>query len=507
MKKLLALILAVVMVLSLVACAGNGEEGGNTDDGKSTVKEMNVTSLHVGVARGDITPPNPVGAHINGGGDPNRLAETILDDLAVTCIAITDKENNTVLFYHQDIHNPSAASFTDDSRKAISEATGVPVERIFMTATHTHSSLHPRDTTNDNNLEFNELYDKVIVEAAIAAMNDRAPATMYCAEVDVKEANGGQAMAFVRHYTHKDGSVAGSNFGTYKMAMMNGFPYEADNGAQLLKFVREGKNPVLFMNWGAHSTFYGTTALKNISADYPAYLRHYIEENTDYTFAICLSGGGDQTPQANLYPAADHGMGCEDYGAALGKIIVDFSAVDANFTQVEDGAIKQEHQEIVVNTNKIPEHQRELAEKAQDVYDYFLANGQEMGNQYAQANGFQSCYEARSFVNRLKLDSVDTMNIPIDVLTLGNMSFVIASWEMSGHDSARVIKDTIKESGLYDMAFIVAYCNNNLGYIPALSNYQYNDGRGSYEAYDCNYAPGTCEQLAQAYIDLLKGMK
>ena len=499
MKKFIAFVLAVAMVLGLCACGGNGEGS----------KEKVYDSLHVGVARGDITPDNPIGAHINGGGDPNRLAETILDDLAVTCIAITDKENKTVLIYHQDIHNPSAESFTDATRQAISEATGVPFESIYMTATHTHSSLHPRDTTNEKNLEFNAKYDKVVVEAAVAAMADRAPATMYCSEVDVKEANNGQAMAFVRHYTHKDGSVAGSNFGSYKMAMMNGFPYEADNGAQLIKFVREGegKNPVLLMNWGAHSTFYGTTALKNISADYPAYLRRYIEENTDYTFALCLSGAGDQQPRANLYPVADHGLECEDYGAALGKIIADYTAVDANFTKVEDGAIKQEHQVITVNTNKIPEEQRELAAKAQDAYDYFLENGQEKGTSYAQAQGFQSCYEARSFVARLKLDSVDTMEIPIDVMTIGNMAFAIASWEMSGHDSARVIKDAIKESGLYDMAFIMAYCNNNLGYIPAISNYEYNNGRGSYEAYDCNYAKGTCEQLAQAYIDLLKSMK
>lgn len=514
MKKVIALLLVFVMTLGLIACGGSGDgqdkvdQGNKTDSGATQPNAEKVfDSLHVGVARGDITPPDPIGAHINGGGDPNRLAETILDELTITCIAITDKENKTVLFYSQDIHNPVAATFTDETRQAISKTTGVPFESIYMTATHTHSSLHPRDTTNEKNLAFNEKYNKAVLDVAVAALEDRAPATMYCSEVDVKEANNGQAMAFVRHYTHKDGSVAGSNFGTYKMAMMNGFPYEADNGAQLVKFVREGKNPVLLMNWGAHSTFYGTTALKNISADYPAYLRQYIEENTDYTFAICLSGAGDQTPRANLYPAADHGMDCEDYGAALGKIIADYTAVDANFTKVEDGAIKQQHQVITVNTNKIPEEQRELAAKAQDVYDYFLEAGQQKGTEYAQANGFQSCYEARSFVARLKLDAVDTMEIPIDVMTLGNMAFVIASWEMSGHDSARVIKDAIKESGLYDMAFIMAYCNNNLGYIPATSNYEYNGGRGSYEAYDCNYAKGTCEQLAQAYIDLLGELK
>lgn len=497
MKKFIAFVLAVVMVLGLCACGG-----------ESGTKEQTFDSLHVGVSRQDITPPNPIGAHINGGGDPNRLAETILDDLTITCIAITDKANNTVLYYAQDIHNPSGESFTNATRQAISDATGVPYDNIYMTATHTHSSLHPRDTTNTSNLEFNEKYDKAVIDAAVAAMADRAPATMYCAEADVKELNGGQAMAFVRHYTHKDGSVAGSNFGTYKMAMMNGFPYEADNGAQIIKFVREGegKNPILMMNWGAHSTFYGTTALKKISADYPAYIRHYIEENTDYTFALNLSGGGDQVAHASLYPAANHGLECEDYGAKMGELIAGFVADESNFVQVQDDVIKQKHADITVNTNKIPDEMAELASKAQEVYDYFLENGQEKGTQYAQAQGFQSCYEARSFVNRLKITE-DTKQVPIDVFSIGGLSFVVASWEMAGHDGARVIKDAILESGLYDMAYIMAYCQNNLGYIPAESNYEYNDGRGSYEAYDCTYAKGSCEILAQAYIDLLGELK
>lgn len=490
MKKLLCVVLVLVMVLGLCACGG---KGGKTFD-----------KLHVGVAREDITPDNPIGAHINGGGDPNRLAEGILDDQTITCIAITDKTGNTVLFYSQDIHNP-VEEWTTAYRKNISEETGVPFENIYMAATHTHSALGPQDDSQPANIAFTEKYEKAIVAAAKAALEDRVPAEMYCSALDVKEANGGQAMAFVRHYLHADGSVAGSNFGTYNQPMMVGFPYEADNEAQLIKFVREGKDGVLMMNWGAHATFHGTTALRNISADYPAYIRHYIEENTDYTFALFLSGAGDQVPNADLYPAANHGMDCNTYGAAMGKIIADYTAVDTNFTKVEDGAIKQKNMVVTVDTNAFTDEQAALVPMAQDVYDYFTANGQAAGNSYAQSKGFQSCYEARSFVARAKLPA--TLNIPIDVMTLGNMSFAIAGYEMSGHDSAKVIKDAIKESGLYDMAFVVAYCNNNMGYIPAESNYEYNNNRGSYEAYDCDYAKGTCEKLAQSYIQMLKDLK
>lgn len=500
MKRVLTLILTLVMIVSLCACGG---ETGEKESGKDAEKEPTFDTLAVGVSRQDITPDHPIGAHINGGGDPNRLAEGILDNLTITCIAVTDKGNNTVLFYSQDIHNP-VGSWTTTYRQNISDATGVPVERIFMTATHTHSSLMPTDGTNANNEEFTAKYEAAIITAAQEALADRAPAQMYCSEVDVKEANNGQAMAFVRHVTMLDGSVTGSNFGTYNFAMLSGFPYEADNEAQLIKFVREGKDGVLMMNWPAHSTFHGTTALRNISADYPAYVRGYIEENTDYTFAIFLSGAGDQVPQSKLYPKVDHHLECDAYGAALGKIITDYMADDANFRQVEDGVIKQQNKVVTVATNKISDEQMALALKAKDVYNYFLENGQAEGNTYAIANGFQSCYEARSFVSRMNLE--DTMDIPLDVMTLGNMAFAITRYEISG-GSSKAIKDAFKNGDDYTMAFIVGYCNDNLGYIPNELNYEYNNGRGSYEAYDCKYAKGTCEQLTDTYIQMIKDMK
>ena len=491
MKRVLTLVLVVVMALTLFAGCGKSED-------------KKIDYFAVGVGRADITPDDPIGAHINGGGDPNRLAEGILDDLAVTCIAVTDETSNTVLFFHQDIHNPSAASFTDETRAAISEATKVPVENIYMSATHTHSSLHPKDTTNDKNKGFNEKYQKAVGAAAKAAIKDRAAATMYAGTMDAKAENNGQAMAFVRHYLHLDGSVAGSNFGTYRQSLMCGFPYEADNEAQLIKFERKGKDPVLMMNWPAHSTFHGTTSKKNISGDYPVYVRRYIEENTDATVAIFLGGAGDQTPHADLYPPANHGLECEAYGAKLGELIVNFMSTDGNMAKVEEGAIKQESYVLTAESNFIPEEQADLAAKAEDVYNYFLENGQADGTTYALANGFQSCYEARSFVNRMELEP--TQSIPLYVMSLGNMSFAIAPYEMSGQ-TATTIKHTIKDGGQFDMAFIMAYSQDNIGYIPSASNYEYNNNRGSYEAYDCKYAKGTAEKIAETYIQMITDLK
>lgn len=493
MKRILALVLAICMILCIFSACD-----------KKSKKRDSFDTLAVGVGRADITPEDWQGAHINGGGDPNRLAEGILDEQVVTCVAVTDENNQTMLFFHQDVHNPVAEKYTNDARQLIADATGVAFENIYMAATHTHSALGVGDTTNEKNEAFNKRYFEAIVEAAQQAMDDRAPATMFAGAMNAQEENGGQAMAFVRHYKLTDGSIAGSNFGNYSNGQIIGFPYEADNEAQLIKFEREGKDPVLMMNWPAHSTFHGTTALRNISADYPYYLRTYIEENTDMTVAIFLGGAGDQTPHAGLFPAANHGLECADYGYKLGELVTNFINTDGNMTQVEDGAFNHKSVTITVATNKIPAEQQDLADKAEDVYKYFLENGQAEGNTYALQNGFQSCYEARSFYNRLDLP--DSLDITIDVLSLGNMSFAVAPYEMSG-ESARYIKNAIAESSEFDMAFIIAYCQNNLGYIPSVSNFEYNNGRGSYEAYDCSYAKGTCEQLAETYVNSILELK
>lgn len=491
MKKILSLLLAAFMMLTLVAC-GNSEAPAANNAEQS---EQGFTSLHVGVSRADITPKDPIGIHINGGGDPNRLATGILDRQTITCIAITDKNNQTVLIYSQDIHNPVASAFTNKCRQDVSDATGVPFENIYMTATHTHSSLLPTDTTTPQNVAFTNRYFEAVVETAKEALADRAPAVMYGGAVDAKEASG-QDMAFVRHYTMSNGTVAGSNFGSFS-GTITGHPYEADQEAQLIKFVREGKEKdVLLMNWPCHSTFNGTTTLLNVSSDYPAPLRDYIEANTDCIFGIFLGGAGDQTPRSN-WREDNHGLEYKEYGEALGKIIVDHIAVESNLTQFTDDAFKFNRYTFVANSQISAAEDIALA---QDVYNYFLENGQTKGTTYAVQKGFQSPYEARAIVNRANLPP--TIDVPIEAVSLGNMSFVFAPYEMAGGHAMQ-----IKDNTPFDMTFVVAYCNDNLAYIPVEVNYEYNDNHGSYEAYDSKFEKGTGTALANKYLEMLAELK
>lgn len=483
MKRIFALLLAVIMVLCLCACGGDTEEGGKESGGSGV--------LEVGVSRQSIMPTSPIGLHISGGGDPNRISTGYLDELTITCIAITDANGETVLIYSQDLHGAHAL-VCNSCKIQIKGATGIPEDHIYMSATHTHSGLMPDDQYGST--EFSTLYYDAVLKAAEEALADRAPAVMHGGNLDINEVSD-QDMAFVRHYSISDGSVDGSNFGKYNNGKIVGHPYEADQVAQLIRFVREGKDKdVLMMNWPAHSTFNGTTTLLNVSADYPSPLRGYIEENTNCVVGVFLAGAGDQVPNS-LWTEDNHGLDYQAYGKALGKLVVD--NMDSVLKPIADGGIKQSAQTYTAKSNP---SDAETLSLANDVYKYFLHNGQTAGNAYATQNGFYSVYEARAIVSRSGLPETD--DIPMEAMSLGNMSFVFAPYEMSG-PNARFIR----ENTPFDMTFVIAYCNDAYGYIPVPENFEYNGGRGSYEAYASNFIKGTAEILADNYISMLGDLK
>ena len=92
MKKIVSILLCLCMLLGLAACAK--DEGGETTAAKS--------SFRVGYSKINITPSQPVelSAYVSG-----RIYEDILDYIYLTCVAISDENDNTVLMYSVDMLN------------------------------------------------------------------------------------------------------------------------------------------------------------------------------------------------------------------------------------------------------------------------------------------------------------------------------------------------------------------------------------------------------------------
>ncbi len=124
MKRTLFLILCLVLAFSLFGCGSEKEEA--------------APALQVGFGRAEITPKYsvPLAGYPN---HLNRWSTNVLDPLYATCIAFADAQDNTILLYTLDLCNlgGTAISF---ARKEISEVTGLPINNIMASSTHTHSA-------------------------------------------------------------------------------------------------------------------------------------------------------------------------------------------------------------------------------------------------------------------------------------------------------------------------------------------------------------------------------
>lgn len=117
MKKVVCLILAVLMLLSMTACGAS--EGGAVE-----TTETKAPGFRVGYGKANITPETgvPMGGY---GRSDQRISTGTLSYLWATCIAITDADDNTILLYGLDLCNSAEAynHFAVD----VSKATDVPL--------------------------------------------------------------------------------------------------------------------------------------------------------------------------------------------------------------------------------------------------------------------------------------------------------------------------------------------------------------------------------------------
>lgn len=327
MKKFLCMILSSLMILTLFACGG--EEQASAPDWEG--------QFVVGFGRGDIT--GKIGDEMPGfpasdGG--TRTAVAILSPLYMNCVAITDEAGNTVLLYSFDNKN-AYYSAMNTIRSAVSEATGVPVENILISATHTHS------TPTTENEAYLETCRKGAVQAATDALADRAPATMEYASTPV------EGMSFVRHYVTDLGNVIGDNFSPPNSGKAIRHTTEADKELRLVRFNRGDKKPILMANWLGHASMFATGTsdfgMLNrdlMTADYVGVCQTYVEEQTDCHFVMYMGAGGNINPASRIAQETFSKDG-NVYGQKLGEYILEAAA---SMTEAQTGTVKNKTAEF-----------------------------------------------------------------------------------------------------------------------------------------------------------------
>ena len=472
MKKSIAILLVLAIVLGLCACGG----GGTDETGGSNLPE----GLNVGFGRVNVTPSFSVG--IGGYSDAEtRRSNGFLDYIYTTCIAFTEGEETVLLF---TLDNLSAdTSIVNLIRSAVTAVLPeVSADHIFVSATHTHSapSLTVGESDTDGT-KYKELFYSACAEAAQKAMEDRAATTIYSASTQV------EGMNFVRHYLLENGTYAGSNFGDIKSAAIKGHATETDEEMQLVKFDRadESKQDILLVNWQSHPDHATANGYTNISADFVGAARTKIEAETDLLCAYFTGAAGNQNPFSQITEEKHH-LSMKEYGEALADAAI---AALPSLAAVEGSGINTSTVQFEI---EIDHSWDPMIEQANEVFDLWKSIDKASGDALGKTYGFSSVYQARTIKARFEMGSTATKEL--NVFKIGGIGFVNGSYEMFSDAGLY-----IKENSEYDTTIIVEGCS---GYIPSAEAYDYR----SYEADTSFYAKGSGEKIAEKFVQMLNSL-
>lgn len=246
-----------------------------------------MNEFKAGFGRVNINPP--MGIPIRGYFIP-RFAEGILDDIEANALALECDGVKTLLISidHCGVESPTSADFS----KGVSEATGIPMENIIISSTHTHTAPEADiDSENELVIEYTNFLRKRIADAAQFAIADLKNAKMGYGKGVAPN------VAFIRRYVMKDGSTR-TNPGVNNPDILRPVG-EVDDSVNIMRFDREGADTIVFVNFANHPDVVGGC---KISADWPGLLRTYVEKILDGTKCVFFNGAQGDVNHVNVHP-------------------------------------------------------------------------------------------------------------------------------------------------------------------------------------------------------------
>lgn len=447
--------------------------------------------FRVGFDRQEITPEEPIPLS----GFSNELARfhtRVTEPVCVTCVAVSDSADTTVLMITADFTRITDA-LQKPFREAVSEATGIPEERIYIAATHTHSGpgfSHPE-------LECMQRYiEKTLEKLALVAKNamaDRKPAQMFTGSIEVERMN------FVKHYKAfdpktKEVSYLGDLFGDPKGKILLDHATQVDKTMHLVKFSREGGKDVVVANWRAHPHFSGGTKKYDLSADYIGCFRDALELMEDCHVAYFQGACGNVNSSSRFAGECPH-TNQRSFGCALAARAAEGLA--KYMSPVEVGPIRTKqvihYGEINHRFDPVLDKAKEIWKTWHETYDVPLCT--QMGLPY----GIRSPYHASAIIGNAGRTKEKDGKIVMNAVAIGDcLGFVTFPGEMFDGISMR-----IEDNSPFFTTLMLGYCYHHLGYLPSAAGFKYT----SYETDITRFAEGTGEILADMYVDMLRELK
>lgn len=489
MKKIISLLLAVVLVLSLAACTpgtNDGTTGNNAASGNTTAATDGDTNAQmlVGYGKVDVTPQESV--PLRGYGLTERRMSTGLKSyIYVIGIAVTDTEGNTAILISTDNCNTPEEVYKAAS-KGIEKELGIPAQNVIISAIHQHSCPDLNNDKVASAVRYKEnVFIPALIEVAKQAMENRAPATMQVTTVETENMN------FVRRYKATDGTYNGTE--DYSKTYVDQ-ETEVDNDLQLIKFIREGQTTqngkkaknIILANFQGHPLMGTSSSDTNVHSDVPGVFRDTLEAKLDCQ-SIYFTGASGNAEFISRF--ASENRTNKDY-KEHGKLLAEYAIkAEDTYKDVELSTVKAT---MVTYTGDCDHSRDSEAVKAQEAYDYWV-NAAKPDKKYLLSKyGYVSWLEPSAIVRKAKAGA--TRSFDIFTISFGDVAFIAAPYEMFDHTGME-----IKSGSPFEMTFVATSANGGNGYMPA----EYAYAHGGYEVFSTNMAPGSAEELRDEYLKML----
>ena len=427
--------------------------------------------LQAGFAKIDITPDYPIG--LGGYSNANvRISEAVEDRIYSICIALTDGEE-TVLLYTVD-NCGFGYEMADKLRAPVTEATGIPGDKIFVMATHTHNA--PGLAGHDQAEKYVAFLQDAMVEGAQKALADRAPAvTMATKKIF-------QGMNATRHVQLANGEVAGSDWRSRSSPAI-GNAGTPDSQMVLFKFAREEKRDILLINWQGHPDCSGQVGKLRISPSFVGPLRDTVAAGTGMEVAYFTGADGNMVIDGRL-PEYKHNMKYRRYAVHMGTLAIDLLN---EMEEVEGSGIATARAYVEAPVDHSWDH---MLPQATEVYDLFKKTDRPTADVLGKQYNFSSCYQARAIISRSQMGPSRTMEL--NAVRIGGVGIAVGTYEMFSESGLE-----IKAGSPYPYTMVMT---SNSSYIPSRRAF----ANRCYESDTGFYAEGTAEMLVEKYLELLK---
>lgn len=437
-----------------------------------------MSNLMAGFSRVDVTPM--LGIPLRGYYQV-RLADGILDPLEINALAVRCGDDTAVLMTLDTcaINDDEAVAFLN----AASASTGIPVENIFIHATHSHTAPYlDLDAENDLVREHTALVVRKMGDAAKLAVDDLKPAKMGWAIGQSRN------ISFIRRFRMKDGRIR-TNPGVNNPDILHPIG-EVDERVNVVRFDREGADTIVLGNFGDHPDTVGGC---KISADWPGFARRRLEKALDDVKCIFFNGAQGDVNHVNVHPKPgdlnDMFMDFDDvsrgYGHArhMGNVVAGaIMQVYDKVAYVDVDNLKATQKVVQLSSNMPAPADLPQAHYIKDMYDAGRANElpyEAMELTTAVAEAVRMCeleHGPEHFPLRLSAVKIG----PVALLGIPGEPF-------------NGIGLGIKEAEGWDLVMPCCLTNGCRGYFPMKDAYD----EGGYEARASRFKAGTAEQIIE----------